>query len=184
MSSIKQILVAALGLTIAGMAQARDSDAYYAYAEVLRVDPVIVNGSQPVNREVCRDVAVDYYRPGYTYHRDRTGSTIAGAIVGGALGSLVGRGDGRRAATVAGALIGGSIAHDHARHGYYTTDGYYERGYQRRCRTETEYENDDQVSGYDITYRYHDETYQQRLEYDPGDRVRVSVDGDDVQIVD
>ncbi len=184
MNHIKQILAIALGLTVAGMAQARERDAYYAYGEVVRVDPVIVSNEQPVHREVCRDVPVEYYQPGYTYHRDRTGSTIAGAIVGGALGSLVGRGDGRRAATVAGALIGGSIAHDHARSGYYTTGGYYERGYQQRCRTETEYENDDQVTGYDVTYRYHGETYQERLDYDPGNRVRISVDGDDVQIVD
>jgi len=37
--------------------------------------------------------------------------TAIGAIAGGALGSTVGKGDGRDAATIAGALIGGAIGH-------------------------------------------------------------------------
>lgn len=45
--------------------------------------------------------------------RDRHvgGGTVLGAIVGGALGNQVGKGDGRKAATVAGALAGGVIGH-------------------------------------------------------------------------
>lgn len=39
------------------------------------------------------------------------GGTVLGAIVGGALGNQVGKGDGRKAATVAGALAGGAIGH-------------------------------------------------------------------------
>ena len=40
------------------------------------------------------------------------GGTILGAIVGGALGNQVGKGDGRKAATIAGALAGGAIGHN------------------------------------------------------------------------
>lgn len=39
------------------------------------------------------------------------GGTVLGAIVGGALGNQVGKGDGRKAATIAGALAGGAIGH-------------------------------------------------------------------------
>ena len=50
------------------------------------------------------------------------GGTVLGAIVGGALGNQVGKGDGRKAATVAGALAGGAIGHsiekDNWRSGY------------------------------------------------------------------
>ncbi len=186
MKHIKQVLVGVLGLAIGGTAFARHHDAYYDYAQVVRVDPIAENYDRPVAREVCRDVPVEVYQPSYTYHRDRTGPTIAGAIVGGALGSLVGHGDGRRAATVAGAVIGGSIAHDHARGGYYREDGYYERGYEERCRTETEHRTATDITGYDVTYRYHGETYQERMGYDPGNRVRVRVgeDGDDVQVAE
>ncbi|HET9034122.1 MAG TPA: glycine zipper 2TM domain-containing protein [Dokdonella sp.] len=39
------------------------------------------------------------------------GGTVLGAIVGGALGNQVGKGDGRNAATIAGAVAGGAIGH-------------------------------------------------------------------------
>lgn len=38
--------------------------------------------------------------------------TAIGAIAGGALGSTVGKGNGRDAATIAGALIGGTVGHN------------------------------------------------------------------------
>ncbi|HOV58635.1 MAG TPA: glycine zipper 2TM domain-containing protein [Rhodanobacteraceae bacterium] len=40
------------------------------------------------------------------------GGTVLGAIVGGALGNQVGKGDGRKAATVAGAVAGGAVGHN------------------------------------------------------------------------
>ena len=40
------------------------------------------------------------------------GGTVLGAIVGGALGNQVGKGDGRKAATIAGALAGGAVGHN------------------------------------------------------------------------
>ncbi len=56
--------------------------------------------------------------------RDRNkhfgGGTILGAVVGGALGNQVGRGDGRTAATIVGAVAGGAVGHNvesnHRRH--------------------------------------------------------------------
>jgi outer membrane lipoprotein SlyB len=40
------------------------------------------------------------------------GGTLLGALVGGALGHTVGKGDGRTAATVAGAVAGGAVGHN------------------------------------------------------------------------
>ena len=40
------------------------------------------------------------------------GGAVLGAIIGGALGNQVGKGDGRKAATVAGAVIGGVIGNE------------------------------------------------------------------------
>lgn len=45
-------------------------------------------------------------------HRQNTGAVVLGALVGGALGNQVGKGDGRKAATVAGAVAGGAIANN------------------------------------------------------------------------
>lgn len=50
----------------------------------------------------------------YVGRRDNRlgGGTVLGAIVGGALGNQVGKGDGRKAATVAGVLAGGAVGHN------------------------------------------------------------------------
>jgi outer membrane lipoprotein SlyB len=58
------------------------------------------------NCGVVRDI--DEYR-----HKDKHlgGGAVVGALVGGALGHTVGKGDGRTAATVGGAVAGGAIGH-------------------------------------------------------------------------
>lgn len=65
--------------------------------------------------------------PGTAYtvpvHRDNSGAKLFGALVGGALGHTVGKGDGRTAATVAGAAIGYGVAASATR----------DRGYQTVC---------------------------------------------------
>lgn len=148
--------------------QPRSDDAVrFAWADVLRVDPVYdyVRTSRP-ERE-CYDERV-------THHEDRrgnnTGATVLGAIIGGALGNQVGKGDGRKAATVAGAVIGGSIAHDAARR---DDDRY--TSTETRCRDVDNSVEERRVVGYDVEYRYRGETYMSRLSYDPGERIRVRV---------
>ena len=46
-------------------------------------------------------------------HHDRHlgGGTLLGAVVGGALGNTIGKGDGRKAATIGGAVVGGAVGH-------------------------------------------------------------------------
>jgi outer membrane lipoprotein SlyB len=47
-------------------------------------------------------------------HRSRHygGGTLVGALVGGALGNQIGKGDGRKAATIGGAVVGGAVGHN------------------------------------------------------------------------
>ncbi len=178
-------LVKSLSLTtalmFAGTSLANhDGGVEYDYAEVLSVDPIVEQYSEPVERQVCRQEPVETYQPQYAYrdrsHRDPTGATVLGAIIGGALGNTVGRGDGRRAATIAGALIGGSIGHDSARRGRYVeTGGRYQTRYEQRCYVETDYEQDERVTGYDVTYRYNGRVYQTQTDHHPGDRIQVEV---------
>jgi len=156
----------------------------YDYARVTRVERVVERSRYPVNSEVCYDEPVSRYRPGYTYYhgdRDTTGPTVLGALVGGALGNQVGKGDGRKAATIAGAVIGGSIAHERAeRRGgdYGYNSGYYETGYEQRCHTETNWRGRDSYVAFNVTYRYDGRTYRTTLDHDPGRSLRVRVDGD------
>ena len=141
-------------------------NAKVAWADVLRVDPIYnrVRTSNP--REVCDEVPVERR----TDNGNRAAGTVIGAIVGGVLGSTVGKGDGRRAATVAGAVGGGAVGNNAAR----GDDRYYE-GVERHCRVVDDGADENRVVAYDVQYRYRGDVYMSRLNYDPGERLRVRV---------
>ena len=146
---------------------AAEDSTHFAYADVLRVDPIYdyVRASRP-DRE-CYDDRVTHREDS---RGNNTGATVLGAIIGGALGNQVGKGDGRKAATIAGAVAGGAIG-NHAARGDDRT--YTET--ERHCRdVESSYE-ERRIVGYDVEYRYRGETYMSRLGYDPGERLRVRV---------
>jgi uncharacterized protein YcfJ len=177
----------AMGLAISGSASAYQDDygPQYDWARVVSVDPIIERYDVPVNRDVCYEEPVQYYEPRYAYrdgrHRDNTGATMLGALIGGALGNTVGHGDGRRAATIAGAVIGGSVANNNARRGgYYESGGYVRQGSREVCDTRTEYRSEEEIVGYDVAYRYNGRVYHTRTDTDPGERIRVAVDVDAV----
>ena len=177
MNFISRSLVFALisASTMPAMAQGYGSVEYspeeavsFGFADVLRSDPIYESVQELRPREVCRNVTTERSRK---YDNTNTG-TIVGAIVGAALGNQVGRGDGRKAATVAGAVVGGAVgrevdASDNA------------RGVERRSRSECdvvdEYVERKTVVGYDIQYRYRGEVYNSRMNYDPGEKLRVRV---------
>jgi uncharacterized protein YcfJ len=141
------------------------------YADVTRVRAVndsspiygTVVASEPVTRDVaspqqvCRDVVVEERAP----ERDGlAGGTIAGAIVGGALGNQAGGGDGKKLATVAGAIAGGYAGR--------AIDRRHEGGNvvtrtEQQCETQSV--STTEVIGYDITYREPDgDTATKRME--------------------
>ena len=138
----------------------------YAWADVLRVDPVydVVQTSEP--REDCTDVPVERH----VDNGNNAAGTVIGAIVGGVLGNTVGKGDGRKAATVAGAVVGGAVGH-----GVATQDDRYVDGTERHCRMIQDAAQERRIIGYDVQYRYRGDIYVSRLDYDPGERMRVRV---------
>lgn len=171
------VLITALMLPIAAVAQ----DDYrqepvlenvsYGYADVLRVDPVYRTLVVREPREECREEEVTYReRSG----GDPTGGTVIGAIIGGALGNRVGKGDGRKAATVAGAVIGGAIGHNVDRNNG-SQPGREYQGTQQNCRVVDVETERREIAGYDVEYRYRGEMYMSRLNYDPGQRLRIRV---------
>jgi uncharacterized protein YcfJ len=158
-------------LLLCGVASAQDpyvagDNIKYAWADVLRVDPVYDYSRTPSVHEECDDVDVERYDD----RGNNAAGAVVGAIIGGVIGSTVGRGDGRRAATVAGALAGGAIGHGAAS----ADDGYYP-GVERRCRTVRDDARERRILGYDVQYRYRGDVYVSRLDYDPGERMRVRV---------
>lgn len=158
----------------------RNSNARRDIATVVRVDERW--GNNGYLRQECWNERTNGYESGYYRDEngrlyrgdDTTNGTLLGALIGGALGNQVGNGDGRTAATIAGAVIGGKVGHDiDARNG---SSGYEYRdnsGVTRRCRTVSD---GGRFGGYDVTYRYANQTYHALMNYRPGRTIRVMVD--------
>lgn len=138
--------------------------AHYGWADVLRVDPVYdaVRVERP--QQTC------YEQPVRRGGGDTTAGTVLGAVIGGVLGNTVGKGDGRKAATVAGAVVGGAIGHGAAER---SQGGYADS--ETRCDQVTAVSHQRRLIGYDVEYSYHGDIYVSRLDYDPGERLRVQV---------
>lgn len=188
-------------------------EAYYDYARVVRVDPVLDGGyrraSNYGNRRCYESTTAgryerdgDYRNDGYydSYGRSSSGygygygneggrnvATIVGGIAGAVLGSKVGGGSGRYATTAIGSMVGGMAGreiYDQNQRDRYVrpatvrvcdpepvrSNGYgsYNDGYDR-YRTGS-------ANAYDVTYEYNGRRYTRRMDYHPGERVRVRVD--------
>jgi uncharacterized protein YcfJ len=146
-----------------------DDNVRVVYADVLRVDPIFENVRVSQPREECYDAQVE--RQGGRYDNTATG-TIVGAIVGGALGNQVGKGDGRRAATIAGAVIGGAVGREADANDNPSRS---RRSVETRCRVVESGYDERQIIGYDVEYRYRGEVFYSRIGYDPGEKLRVRV---------
>jgi uncharacterized protein YcfJ len=140
------------------------------YARVLHVDPIVRRVEVRTPAHECREERVDY--PVHTRHRrGAAGPMIVGGIIGGVIGHEIG--DGRDAATLLGTLIGSSLAHDVA---HRPARGGYETVYEERCRVVHRTRVEEYIDGYRVTYRHRGDVRTTRLPYDPGPRVRVSID--------
>jgi len=144
-----------------------DDNAHYGWADVLRADPV--QGVTRVNtpQQQCYDQQVVQRNPG-----NSAAGTVLGAVIGGVLGHTIGKGDGRTAATVGGAVVGGAVGNRVSDQGgdYQST--------QTTCRQVNTVSEQRRIVGYDVEYRYRGEVYTSRLNYDPGERLRVRVQVD------
>ena len=161
-------VVATAGGAIAGYNMVERAPAPPPYAEVLQVLPATTRVEIP--REVCEDVPVARQKAPRDQHQVM--GTVTGAVIGGVLGNQVGGGSGKKLATVAGAAAGG-YAGNKIQERVQAGDTYTE--IERRCSTVTDTE--EQVIGYDVTYRIGNEEGRVRMKEDPGERIPV-VDGE------
>lgn len=99
-------------------------------------------------------------------NRSPTGA-IVGGVAGGLLGSQVGGGSGRNAAAAAGAIAGVIIGDRVANPESPQTEQV------QRCRQVESYR--EEVSGYNVVYRYNGREITTRLPYQPGATVQVGV---------
>lgn len=143
---------------------AGDDNTHYGWADVLRVDPVYGVARSEMPRQECYDQPVVRHEGG-----NSAAGTVLGAVIGGVLGNTVGKGDGRKAATVAGAVAGGAVGHGVSRGGRDYEDT------ETHCREVRTVSEQRRIMGYDVEYRYQGDVYVSRLDYDPGERLRVRV---------
>lgn len=145
----------------------------YVYAEVVDVEPLFRTVRVRRPERECWDEEV--YDDRYRRHRGTAPATVAGGIIGGAVGRQFGDGKGRDAMTVVGTLIGSAIAHDRAAQRHYDD---YDRPRVRvveRCETHWQTYDDRRLEGYRVTYVYGGREYTTRTAHEPGDRIRVNV---------
>jgi surface antigen len=123
----------------------------------------------------------DGYRDNRGNETSRTVATVIGGIAGAVLGSKIGDGSGRYVGTAVGSMVGGMAGrsiYDSSQRNRQSE----RRGTVRVCdpvpvTSRDGYPDDDErLSGYDVTYEYANRTYHTRTDYHPGDRIRVRVD--------
>ena len=123
----------------------------------------------------------DGYRDNRGSEANRTVATVIGGIAGAVLGSKIGDGSGRYVGTAVGSMVGGMAGrsiYDSSQRNRQVE----RRGMVRVCDPvpvtsgDGYYDDDERLSGYDVTYEYANRTYHTRTNYHPGDRIRVRVD--------
>ncbi len=154
-------------LTLSGPAVSRPG--FVEQARVIDAEPVYetVTVSYPVTECRLERVVHDgQRRGGYV-------APIAGGILGGVLGHEIGRKRrGDTALTVAGTLLGATLGHglqsSHAR--YRPTVEHVER-----CETVDRYEEEQRLTGYQVTYRYDGHMFRTHTTEHPGKYIPVRV---------
>lgn len=144
------------------------ADTYLDEAVVISASPVYRTVQVNKPTEQCWNERVTRNENG---HRSHT-STILGTIIGAAIGNKFGEGKGRDAATVAGAVLGGSVGRDINAAKRRNSGRVH---YEQRCEVIDKYHSEQQLSGYDVKYRYNGSTYHTHTQQHPGDRITVSV---------
>ncbi|MGN6827639.1 glycine zipper 2TM domain-containing protein [Paucibacter sp. M5-1] len=128
-------------------------------AKVVQVVPILSQEMRPRNVEQCRDVEV------VTHHRDTLGPSVAGAIIGGLIGSGFGHGHGRAAATGIGAAVGMGVAQNAAQARDHVV-------VKERCDPVVHYEQVE-VQRYQVTYELDGQRFVTTLDRQPGATITV-----------
>jgi uncharacterized protein YcfJ len=121
--------------------------------------------------EFGRIVNIEYMPVGTRAPAGNALGAVIGGVAGGLLGNQVGKGHGREAATAAGAVIGAITGDRLANQGPQA----YEQTQRevRSCRTV--YDQQQQLTGYRVTYEYHGRQYVTVMREQPGNSVPVRV---------
>jgi len=162
-----------LGIAIAALATSQAfarGNVSYDYATVIDADPIVKIVKISTPREECWEEEV-VYRDRYE-RRDSSIGPVLGGVIGGALGNAVGhKKKNKQVGAVVGAVLGatlGKAVADSNRSGETVS-----RGTEERCKVYHDYREEERIIGYQVRYRYNDETYSTRTDTDPGDTIKI-----------
>lgn len=157
-----------LGLCLVAAGAASAHGVRYTTARVVGVEPVYATIVVERPYRSCHTEIVERH----VRSRSVAGQTVAGAIVGAAVGRQFGDGSGRDALTVLGAMAGSAVANERAlrRRGVTVV-----RQPVERCRTEYRRHAQRQITGYWVDYRYRGRHYRILSHERPGRHIRISV---------
>lgn len=147
------------------------------FARVVSARPIYRTVESRVPQERCWNETVREEAP--AKGNSPTGA-IVGGVVGAALGHSVGHGsDNKKIGTAAGAVLGAVVGNQVGKN----QSGSQEVTYRDRehCQTSQIYERRQEIAGYDVEYQYMGRTFTSRMDYDPGNRVRVAVRVEPIQ---
>jgi uncharacterized protein YcfJ len=186
---LKPISAAVFALIAATAASAQ---AYSDTAQVVSAQPIYERVNTP--RQNCWNETVSYdrrtpsaYQPAQyeapaPSERTVGAGTILGAVIGGVVGhqfgnSSRGRDHGTVAGVIGGGIVGNMIENSQPRANYDPQPARVDYAPDTRTvqRCETVNESRDQITGYNVTYRYNGRDYQTRMAYDPGPTINVRV---------
>jgi uncharacterized protein YcfJ len=165
----------AIGIAlVAGFGTANAHDSRYSTARVTAVEPVYatVVVETPVRR--CHNEIVERRVTSPTV----AGQTLAGAIVGAAIGRQFGDGRGRDALTVLGAMAGSAVANNRALRREAESGASpvtIVREPVERCTTEYRRHAERRITGYWVEYRHRGRHYRILSHERPGAEIRIAV---------
>ncbi len=137
------------------------------FAKVVNVEPIYETVSYSEPYQECH-----YERRTVKNHKSHT-AVIVGSLIGGAIGNELGHNkSNKRVGAIAGAILGGSIANDinrNNRHHYHNTRD------ERVCTTSQHVSYKEEITGYNVGYKYRGRTYYTTMDQHPGKKIRVAV---------
>ncbi len=146
------------------------------YARVTHVEPIYRTVKHRVPIEQCWIETVERERR-LANHRSRR-STIIGGLIGAAVGSKIStrhhtghRND--HIGILAGSIIGASIGHEAGKKHRRDDIRVIESRDIERCETTYQVHRQEQLIGYDVSYRHHGRMYRTHTKDHPGRKIRV-----------
>ncbi len=165
MVNMKKTIVAAAAL----MLYANGTNAGQTFVEVPVMNSVPIQETSEIRTPVqsCTEQLVEVDRRGNII------STLAGAAIGGFLGSQFGGGTGKLAATAMGTLGGAAIGSNGLSKEWPLKNNTPQYKKETICTTSYNIQHQTSIVGYMVTYNFEGQTYTTRMQSAPGNTIRL-----------